>query len=293
MKNSRFNVVEHLFSRYCLDTRLVAAHSDHVTDLYVASGSELKLHDSAGPCLIYLNSGIVMSTVNVVGGTTYRHPVLAFNSGMWLGAKSVAERYLQLEESIDLDFQALTDSGLVVFNGVLVEKLMQSQPDFRDFVMKICVNEAVRYAQMMIFVKYGGPVHRVVYGLALLAEAFLRNGGALSARYVTSHAPDMPISLTQSMVADLCGVSRSAASPILSQLQSKGWVELSYGQITLRRTLVWCRFAHSVKDGKKIHKSMSLEEILDAMSVCAQTLGEVDVGVSTKLSVALVESESP
>ena len=259
MITSRFNIIEHIFSIHHLDCTLIRSHTDQIRQMCFSAGQTIQPYEDEQERMIYLSSGIVMASVDESDQRHSRHPMMVYFPGMWLGAKRAAEDFFHSISASEYETTAASDVVAISIEKPLLSRLMGAQQDFRDFVMRICVNENIRYSHLVLQMKFNNPVHRVVYGLSGLADAYLRVNGLFSGN---KKDPDAKVSLTltQSMIAELCGVSRSALSPILKELKDHGWIDMAYGQITLCRALLWSRFSEIGNIRKTLNKS-SLEEV--------------------------------
>lgn len=266
MVTGRFSVLQHLFDRFGLDSALASNCAGQVRNMYLEAGTALQSNNAEAGSLFYLASGLVVSTVGEPGSGRRPHVVMAYDSDTWLCTQRLVESYLQTESSYDVNYIAATDIGLVIIEAGLAQLLMERQNDFRNFVLKTCMTEAASLARMLINFKFAGTVYRLVFGLAMLADTFCNRHRDVTNLHRVSHIPDVSIAVTQSMLGDICGVSRSSMAPILTELKTHGWVDMTYGNTVIRKPLAWCRLLDSLKEKKSLNESFSLDDALVALS---------------------------
>ncbi len=291
MITSRFNIIEHIFSIHHLDCTLIRSHTDQIRQMCFSAGQTIQPFEDEQERMIYLSSGIVMASVDESDQRHSRHPMMVYFPGMWLGAKRAAEDFFHSISASEYETTAASDVVAISIEKPLLSRLMGTQQDFRDFVMRICVNETIRYAHLVLQMKFNNPVHRVVYGLSGLADAYLRVNGLYSNQKKDPEAK-VSLTLTQSMVAELCGVSRSALSPILKSLKEHGWIDMAYGEITLCRALLWSRFSEIRNIRKTLNKS-SLEEVCMLLNSFKRGVGLVDTSTSSSGTACSAVSSYP
>jgi hypothetical protein len=173
--------------------------------------------------------------------------------------------------------------------------MMTSSPDFRDFVMKLCLQEATQYTEMMLQVKFGSPINRVISGIAMIADAFLSSPGAQQERdLIATGQRELKIILPQQMVAELCGVSRSYISKALLSLQKQGWIGLEYGQTVIRYPYAWRMLASSLRGGRLGSLEMKLDIAVAELTRCRdafETLSDTSGAEFIKLSRTSPDSD--
>jgi CRP-like cAMP-binding protein len=274
MKSSSHPVefVDRLLRTNNVGVELIRSNADAIAQMIIPQGSLVSAEsESVDGCLIYLQTGMMVATIKTSADGVACHPIMMFGHGMWLGTKQALEQLYELEPSASVDYLAVSDVRAVILKRQLVRRMLEQQPEFRNFVMKISVTEATRFIDTMVQLKFGNTIHRVICGIAALVDAFLRVSHMTSGGHPVSYIPDVSLALKQSVVADLCGVSRSAISPILRRLQRHGWVHISYGQMVICNPMAWSRFGMELREGRPIGRAVSLDEVLAGLSVCAQT----------------------
>jgi CRP-like cAMP-binding protein len=286
MVSGVFNVLQYLFDRFGLDSALIESCPSKVRNMYLEAGVALQTKDAEAGSLFYLASGLVVSTLEAPGSISRQHVVMAYDADTWLCTHTLAASYLQTDSLSDVSYIAATDVGLVVIEADLAQMLMERQSDFRNFVLKTCMMEAARQSQMLINFKFAGTVYRVVFGLAMMADVFCKRDRTMSGPFPVSHLPDISIALTQSMLGDICGVSRSSIVPILTELKTRGWLDLNYGNTVIRKPLAWCRLAESARDKKSINERFSMEDALKALTTFHRQINEPAKQSSSSMTLA-------
>jgi hypothetical protein len=170
--------------------------------------------------------------------------------------------------------------------------MMSSSPEFRDFVMKLCLQEATQYTEMMLQVKFGSPINRVISGLAMIADAFLSSPNTQQDKRLSgSGHKELRITLPQQMVAELCGVSRSYISKALLSLQKQGWIGLEYGQTVIRHPQAWRMLATNLRGGRLGSLEMKIDIAVAELSRYRDELEKsVDLDFKSSVSEHLISS---
>ena len=112
---------------------------------------------------------------------------------------------------------------------------------------------------MLMLMKLGNPVLRVVVGLSQFIEALAYN----SERPPTvSYGDGVQLPLKQAAVASLCGVSRSTFSEVAQKLAANGWLRLAYGKVEILEHHTWNNFAQKQRARSFNNLNPHLDELL-------------------------------
>ncbi len=264
--------LERVFAHSQVESVRLRAHFGQMQTRSVEAGEAICLQDSAGPqlCLIAEGTALGMVEVRSCRESPELQPVIAYTEGMWLGANNVMGSYLGIVPTSGVQHFAATDLVIVRIGFDLARRLMVTEPKLLDFIMKLCLEEAVRCNRMMVHMKFGGPVHRVISGFSLLADSHAERvplrAGPGSDMPVLEDSVD--ILLSQSSLGQLFGVSRSIISPILNKLAQEGWLELHYCRTTLLRPHAWQALAQRMLTGLPISRDLSVEAALRLLGQC-------------------------
>lgn len=268
-----FGFIGHVFARHQLDAALIRSHSSSLKRCFAHAGKPLALADDLGRHhLALVVSGFVLSHIGGAGKEGHGRPFMLFGQGMWVGAKDVIAQHFRVLPVPETSYVAASDVEIAWIDNELVMRLLVAQPDFRDFVSKLCMHEAIRYSQAVLQLKNACPMRRVVQGLAAFVEAFVRADPLIAGQ---SNGLDdvLHLNVSQSTLAQLFGVSRSALSPILGELKAAGWVELRYGNVSLRDPTSWITLSQRLQRSPASSSKMtvqSLHTLLECVpSACA------------------------
>lgn len=263
--------LERVFARCQLDPNLLRSYFGQMRVKSYEAGQTLPLQDESGPRFCFVADGISLAMVEVRVASEVQHqPVMAYGNGMWLGARNVISNCIGVVQDTNFHHIAATDVSLVCLDFELLRHLMEIEPKLRDFVMKLCVDESIRYTHMMVNIKYGGPVHRVFSGFALFADSSFSDFDSyadLKSQFFEGEG-GVNIMLPQGTLGELFGVSRSVISPILHKLRLKGWIDLEYGQTVLLRPHIWRLFALRMRSSLRIPRDLTLDAALSLLDQC-------------------------
>jgi CRP-like cAMP-binding protein len=269
--------VEHLLLKYGMPVERIRSFFPKIGICSVEAGTAVAVIEQNGACLNYLISGVVIAvtkrSAEYKSDNQFEQPVMLFNEGMWMGAKSVMSDFVNLKSNTEFKHIAVTDITSLRFQPEVVQSMMSSSPEFRDFVMKLCLQEATQYTEMMLQVKFGSPINRVISGLAMIADAFLSSPNAHQENLLNGPGnKELKIILPQQMVAELCGVSRSYISKALLSLQKQGWIGLEYGQTVIRYPQAWRMLATTLRGGRLGSLEMKLDIAVAELTRCRDAL---------------------
>jgi CRP/FNR family cyclic AMP-dependent transcriptional regulator len=248
--------IENLLTSFGLDVDGLRVFLPQAKVRSFESGETLMARGNSDVALLFVATGLVLATVNTNRDKNSNTPVMAVAEGMWVGAKCV-----MAGKPADFSYVAASEVSVIEFSSHMVRSMMAASAAFREFVMQLCVEEATRYAQVLIPMKAGGPVYKVICGLALLAETFERGMKWHQRSLVSLNDPALGVmvALPQGTLAALCGVSRSILSPVLKPLKQKGWVDVAYGRTLICHPESWARLAETIRQSASIHAEMTAD----------------------------------
>jgi CRP/FNR family cyclic AMP-dependent transcriptional regulator len=158
--------------------------------------------------------GLVKASVMTQDGKTTTYAGIA--PGGWLGEGSVLNG-----TSRRFDVIALRDSHIALVPRSTFMRLYENNLPFCHYLIEKLNN---RLAQQMALIEIDrliAPEIRVARFLLMLAES------------QRSRSPAQTLEITQSEIAQLCGLSRQFTNKVVSKLVSLGLVEHQYGRLTL------------------------------------------------------------
>jgi CRP/FNR family cyclic AMP-dependent transcriptional regulator len=158
--------------------------------------------------------GLVKASVMTPDGKATTYAGIA--PGGWLGEGSVLNGTIRR-----FDVIALRDSHIAFLPRSTFMKLYESNLPFCHYLIKELNN---RLAQQMALIEIDrliAPEVRVARFLLMLAES------------QRTSSPEPILEITQSEIAQLCGLSRQFTNKVVSKLVTLGLVEHKYGRLTL------------------------------------------------------------
>jgi hypothetical protein len=117
---------------------------------------------------------------------------------------------------------------------------------------------------LAIALKLGSPIMRTILGLAQIAHA-------LSASAQGATALDVPIK--QSLIAAMCGVSRTSLSNYLQGLQVAGWVRVHYSRLELVNPGAWVRLAQAMHQHRLFERHVTIDDMVRELHDAASAHG--------------------
>lgn len=201
----------------------------------------------------YVVSGLVGASVPMQEGGSIHVDI--YGSHTWFGEEAVLNRYPS-----SFEYVCLTSVRTVGIPAADLLAALQSEPEFARYIALLMAWRSRRSAEMAVLMKQGSPALRVVMGLALFAEAL---------QYHSSRPPTLgaegisvKIPVKQSIVASICGVSRSAFSEVVRRLASAGWLRLDYATLELCSLRTWLRFPLKHRQARMNITKPSVEELI-------------------------------
>jgi len=201
----------------------------------------------------YIVSGLVGASVPIQEGSSIHVDI--YGNRTWFGEEALLNRYPS-----SFEYVCLTSVRTVEIPASDVLAAFQREPEFARYIALLMAWRSRRSSEMAVLMKQGSPALRVVMGLALFAEALQYH----SSRPPTQGAEGISVKIPvkQSIVASICGVSRSAFSEVVRQLASAGWMRLDYATLELCSLRAWLRFSLKHRQTRMNIKKPSVGELL-------------------------------
>ena len=133
-------------------------------------------------------------------------------SNFWFGQASSLRR-----EAHSVTVTMATDSTILHLSHDSFEELMESASHARCFAL-LTVEHYYEAARALAHLLSNNTEHRVASRLALLAEK-------------TGAKPPLAIAVTQSDLAEMCGLTRPSVSQVLKKLEDLGLIQTGYRRI--------------------------------------------------------------
>jgi CRP-like cAMP-binding protein len=223
--------------------RLVVASHD--------AGEAVWLQNQQLSAWCFIISGVVVGTSPGISGA--RLPVTLHGPESWFGELPVLN-----QEPTLLDYVCATDVQLIRMPVRSFLHAVSTDPGFSAHILKMMARRAQLQLDLVISLKVGSPIMRTILGLAQIAEAL---AGAV-------HRDEaLAVPIKQSLVAAICGVSRTLLSQFLQALQEAGWVRVHYSRLELVRPHAWIGLARAMHRHRLFERHVTLAEMLHELEL--------------------------
>ncbi len=161
--------------------------------------------------------------------------VMLLSQRTWFGEHSIINR-----KPNPWDYTALESTDCLIMPSQYLLEYAQKDQRFLMSLLKI-ISWRMQYAsEMLTIMKLGSPPLRVVMCLAQFVEALSNH----SERPPTiGFGEGLRLPVNQTILANLCGVSRSVFSEIIKGMERNGLISVSYGEVEVLNISSWGKFA--------------------------------------------------
>ncbi len=133
-----------------------------------------------------------------------------------------------------LEFRALSDCQLLMVPGPVVEQLSNARPEYARAIGALAMigsDFAARVAGELLIPSSARRIAAILLRIAAPDSAEARVGRE-------------GIVVTQSQLAEMANVSRNVANGVLCRLRDAGWIETSYGRVSVRDQAALAAYAY-------------------------------------------------
>jgi CRP/FNR family cyclic AMP-dependent transcriptional regulator len=180
----------------------------------------------------YIASGLVCAYLP--SESVGMEPFCVHPKGDWFGETDVVQNTVSTCEYV-----CLTDVRLKHIPGTVIRSALRSEPQFEHLVLQLM---AARHQRVLSFTTLS-RIHtselRVILGLTLLVNSLQAGEVALPSPAVATADQTIELPIKQSILASLCGVSRSALSISLKHPMDAGMCKAHYGRIVFMQLPAW------------------------------------------------------
>lgn len=208
----------------------------------------------------YIVSGLVGASVPLQEGDCIQ--VNIYGPRTWFGEEPLLNRYPS-----SLDYVCLTPVRAVCVPATDALAVFQGEPEFARYIALLMAWRSRQHSEMIALMKQGSPPLRVVMGLALFAEALYYNSSRPPTRGLEGTSVQIPVK--QTVIASVCGVSRSVFSDAMHHLVTEGWLRVNYGMLELRSLETWLRFSRKHRQARMNITKPTMEELMVLMRQAA------------------------
>ena len=203
-------------------------------------------------------AGLVSASVRQSGATSC--PLDIHTAGAWFGEAAIFDQQ-------PFEYLSLTETRLLMVPQKDALSIFNSDANFSRYIARMSSWRAQRNAEMLSLGRLGNPSLCVVFGLALLAES-MTNGSSHLPNTLTKF--ELKVSVKQSIVAAICGVSRGVFSEQIQHLVASGWLKVNYSNITMLRVNGWISFAQGLRKQPLNDSKPAINELIELLEVAVQ-----------------------
>lgn len=200
----------------------------------------------------FIMTGLVALTIPTKSGCSAAIDIRG--EGTWIG-----EGLILTSQPAPCDCTCVTASEFLTMPRLTLMNLMNTEIAFATGVARLVASRVSWEQEMLTLLRLGSPCLRVVQGLALFAESM----GLTEPRNRWEQTASLPAK--QSILATLCGVSRTVMSQYLQLLQVNGWLCIEYGITKFHRLAAWNEFLHSRRRSRTLDMTPGMPEVLNEL----------------------------
>ena len=208
----------------------------------------------------FLISGMVVGTSPRMSGQ--RLPMTLHGPQAWFGEVPILN-----DEPTVLDYVCATDVQLIRMPVLTFRHAVSTDPGFSAHILRTTARHAQLQMDLIISLKVDSPTMRTVLGMAQIAEALFAS---------VEGQETLAIPIKQSLVAAICGVSRTMLSHYLQGLQLAGWVRVHYGRLELVSPRAWVRLARTIHRHRLFDRQVTIGEMVHELEQAGQECAEID-----------------
>ncbi len=207
---------------------------------------------------LFIIEGLVAASIPT--SNSKATPISIYGQDSWFGEQEIINRKPSYAE-----YSCLVPTEVLCLDAPTVLMLFEAEPGFSRFIARLLSWRVHKTSEMLMLMKLGNSCLRVVMGLSQFAEALT---------YSSSRPPtigfgqSMQVPINQSVLASLCGVSRTVFSEQIHHLSLNGWIRISYGKLELLSIDSWHNFSRKQRQRNFNNLDPTIEEILTELNNC-------------------------
>lgn len=184
--------------------------------------------------------------------------VALFGENSWFGEHSILS-----QKPSFANYRCLVSVDVLQIPSSAVLELLEMDVAFASKLAKISAWRVQRTSEMLMLMRMGNPTLRTVIGISQFAETLAYNADRPP---TIGFGNDITIPINQTILASLCGVSRSRLSSIIHTLEKHGWLRVEYGRIEVLNLPAWHTFASSRRSMSATKFDPSIEDLIECLS---------------------------
>lgn len=167
-------------------------------------------------------TGLVAECVPIQEGVNW--PINIYGERSWFGENNIIN-----SRAANYNYVCVSATDFLVFPHTVLLSLLETELDFVRHMAQMMASRAHTQSEMLCLTKVGNSCVRVIVGLALLVEAL----------FIPPRQVSVVLHVKQSMLAQLCGVTRTVFSAYVQLLKTAGWLNVTYGNLELISMDTW------------------------------------------------------
>jgi len=240
------NYAVQILSRLGLNEPSARAIAPKLVIASYEAGQPVWLQDQRIAAWCFLITGMVVGTSPRMSGQ--RLPMTLHGPQTWFGEVPILN-----DEPTVLDYVCATDVQLIRMPVQTFRDAIARDPGFSAHLLHSTARHAQLQMDLIISLKVDSPTMRCVLGLAQIAAALYAS--------VEGQQP-LAVPIKQSLVAAICGVSRTLLSHYLQALQLAGWVRVHYSRLELVRPDAWVRLARTMHRHRLFERQVTIDDMV-------------------------------
>lgn len=183
--------------------------------------------------------------------------VALFGENSWFGEQSIL-----CQKPSFANYSCLVPVDTLQISSESVLELLETEISFASKLAKIAAWRVQRTSELLMLMRMGNPVLRSVIGISQFAETLAYNADRPP---TIGFGSEITIPINQTVLASLCGVSRSRLSGVINTLEKHGWLRLEYGRIEVLNLPAWHAFASSRRNMSIIKYDPTIEDLIESL----------------------------
>ena len=177
--------------------------------------------------------------------------------GTWLGGGEMLNPPIAGQ-----DYLCLAPTRLLIIPQQAALEAFEKEAEFSRYIARQQAWRKQWQADMRYLLTGADPAPRVIFGLAMLAEALNS-----SYSHLAVYLPEGPLTIPvkQTLLASLCCVSRGVFSSTAQQLADAAVLQVNYASTQLLSTKAWLNLSSQYRQDKAACGQLSIEQMLLSM----------------------------
>ncbi|ARV18636.1 hypothetical protein AEP_01692 [Curvibacter sp. AEP1-3] len=183
--------------------------------------------------------------------------VALFGENSWFGEHSILS-----QKPSFANYSCLVPVDILQIASSSVHELLETEIAFASKLAKISAWRVQRTSEMLMLMRLGNPALRSVIGISQFAETLAYNADRPP---TIGFGSEITIPINQTVLASLCGVSRSRLSAVIHALEKHGWLRLEYGRIEVLNLPAWHAFASTRRNMNDTKYDPTIEDLIESL----------------------------